>query len=520
MGCAKCIRLNASPDHCGKPWYWPSPSPDPSASLDASPSPSPSPGYGGYPGGADGEVIGEVEADPWPGRPPCRPPPPPPFPANPPLPPWPFPSSPPPPPQPPPAPPIPLAPPPSPPPSPGPQRPPPSPSPLPPPSPAPQAPYTCEWTCPGLVAGSDIAPPAPPWPPRPVSAYGTLGGNHYKSPPPPFPPLSLACSCSSYDSGCLSGNVDVSERCGCGDYGSSNSYGRRLGGNSHGGSQSQPICYVLDPNQCEEESPGRARWSEWKSGVSFRFCKEDEVVAPAMPPAPPSPPLAEACRCVQEEPFPGTAARRLNVVDSVEHALDSTEAVEPGIAHVPRPVRALGGGHNNHHGHKPPPPSPPPWYETDPGSPPCLSGDVDVSPRCGCGTHGTGKSEPFCYVVEPSGCPQASWSNHFPGAGYINNCAWQPPSPPPPPPPSPSPSPPPSPTTPPPPSPAPPPPCPDSTQCARGCTDTAYVCRQDCSDDYGSYGSSNENEVEKDCKETCGTEEGQCKVTCNGCGTG
>ena len=95
-----------------------------------------------------------------------------------------------------------------------------------------------------------------------------------------------------------------------------------------------------------------------------------------------------------------------------------------------------------------------------------------------------------------------------------------PPSPPPPPPPSPSPSPPPSPTTPPPPSPAPPPPCPDSTQCARGCTDTAYVCRQDCSDDYGSYGSSNENEVEKDCKETCGTEEGQCKVTCNGCGTG
>merc|ERR1719506_2473250 len=119
------------------------------------------------------------------------------------------------------------------------------------------------WTCPG---GYENAPPAPPKPPRPVSALRRPPPP--PPPPPPFPPLSLACSCSVYPE-CLSGNVDVSERCGCGDYGSSGSHhGRRLGG-SHG-SRRKPICYVRDPNQCELESPGRARWSNWRDGISYR----------------------------------------------------------------------------------------------------------------------------------------------------------------------------------------------------------------------------------------------------------
>jgi len=244
---------------------------------------------------------------------------------------------------------------------------------------------------------------------------------------------------------CLSGNVDVSERCGCGDYGSSGSHhGRRLGG-SHG-SRRKPICYVRDPHQCELESPGRARWSKWKDGISYRECNYDEVVVPAMPPAPPSAPMPAACMCVEPEVKP-VGARRLSVAEEVEGALDSTweaEEVEGG-EHVPRPVRELGG--SPHYGHRPPPPPFPPWWWTHPHNPPCFSGGVNVAPRCHCGLHGTGQSDPFCYVVDPHGCPAAKRSKKFKGAGYMD-CQYNPPppiqpSPPPPPPPPPAPCPPP-----------------------------------------------------------------------------
>ena len=146
--------------------------------------------------------------------------------------------------------------------------------------------------------------------------------------------------------------------------------------------------------------------------------------------------------CVEPEVKP-VDARRLSVAEEVEGALDSTweaEEVEGG-EHVPRPVRELGGSH--HYGHRPPPPPSPPWWLTHPHNPPCFSGNVDVSPRCTCGTHGTGQSDPFCYVVDPDRCPGAKRSKKFKGAGFIKNCRFNPPSPPPLPPPPPFPCPPP-----------------------------------------------------------------------------
>ena len=39
---------------------------------------------------------------------------------------------------------------------------------------------------------------------------------------------------------------------------------------------------MRDPEQCEEESPGRARWSNWKDGISYRECNYDEALTLAL----------------------------------------------------------------------------------------------------------------------------------------------------------------------------------------------------------------------------------------------
>ena len=50
----------------------------------------------------------------------------------------------------------------------------------------------------------------------------------------------------------------------------------------------------------------------------------------------------------------------------------------------------------------------------------CVSGDADVSSRCGCGTFGVSDT-PFCYVLS-SNCEEAYWSQSIDGARYIEHC--------------------------------------------------------------------------------------------------
>lgn len=67
-------------------------------------------------------------------------------------------------------------------------------------------------------------------------------------------------------------------------------------------------------------------------------------------------------------------------------------------------------------------PSPPTGCECSDISTGCLSGDVDVSERCGCSTHSLAGEPPFCYVVEPTLCPTATASTWQPGAIWVD-CA-------------------------------------------------------------------------------------------------
>ena len=75
-----------------------------------------------------------------------------------------------------------------------------------------------------------FAPSSPPSPPS----------------PPMTPPASIKCECSDTSTGCLSGGLDVSRRCGCSPF------------------VNTPICYVVEPTRCPS-----AKASEWRTGAAW-----------------------------------------------------------------------------------------------------------------------------------------------------------------------------------------------------------------------------------------------------------
>eukprot|EP00964_Phaeocystis_antarctica_P016287 scaffold9005_cov74-Phaeocystis_antarctica.AAC.1 len=79
--------------------------------------------------------------------------------------------------------------------------------------------------------------------------------------------MPINCECSDTSTECLSGGLDVSERCGC---------------STHGIAGQAPFCYVVEPTRCPS-----AEESAWITGVAWIKC-----VAPPLPPTPPPPPTS------------------------------------------------------------------------------------------------------------------------------------------------------------------------------------------------------------------------------------
>jgi len=103
-----------------------------------------------------------------------------------------------------------------------------------------------------------LSPPLPPSPPSPP-------------PSPPSPPMMpINCECSDTSTECLSGGLDVSERCGC---------------STHGIAGKAPFCYVVEPTRCPS-----AEESAWITGVAWINCVAPPS-PPSPPPAPPTPPM-------------------------------------------------------------------------------------------------------------------------------------------------------------------------------------------------------------------------------------